>query len=73
MHLEFWKSVEFKVGNERPLGIAHVALFIVQWHSINIFSSLQYGFEYADSDQLFYVGLHFVGLHLTSLYGWFIL
>ena len=61
------------MGNERPIGIAYVALFIVEWHSISIFSSLQYGFEYADSDWHFYIGLYFVGLHLASVYGWFIL
>ena len=59
MHLEFWKSIEFKVENERPLGITHVVLFIVQWHSFDIFSSLQYGFKYAELDWIFYVGLHF--------------
>ena len=38
MHLEFWKSIEFKVGNKRPLGITHMVLFILQWCSINILS-----------------------------------
>ena len=30
MLLEFGQSIEFKVENERPLGIAHMVLFIVQ-------------------------------------------
>ena len=32
MHLEFQKGIEFKVGNERPLGITHMFLFTI--HSI---------------------------------------
>ena len=36
LHLEFFKNISFKWSNERPLGIAHMFLFILQWYSINI-------------------------------------
>ena len=31
MHLEFLKNTKFKWSNERPLGIAHMLLFILQY------------------------------------------
>ena len=30
MHLEFLKNIDFNWANERPLGITHMFLFIVQ-------------------------------------------
>ena len=27
MHLEFWKIIDIEMGNEKPLGIAHMVLF----------------------------------------------
>ena len=34
-HLEFFKNINFKWSNERPLGIAHMLLFIL-YYSDNI-------------------------------------
>ena len=30
MHLEFLRNIKFKWENERPMGIAHILLFILQ-------------------------------------------
>ena len=45
MHLEFFKNIDFKWLIERPLGITHVPLFILQYTVLTFQYSLQYSSE----------------------------